>query len=435
LEVAPRGTLDADISAVAGIRLEDLESEDPFEPDEYLVLDAGQVQCCAAANASLAAAAQTESDMAGSGCRQSAQRDLKRKILRYREVDERNRDAARALEAFYLLAEAEINGDVLQRSLTEAAKTLDFFDQLEREGLEIEAEQQRNEAFGQRVELLDRRAELEKNLRELDGQLRQLLGLSSDNCTPIWPAADLTVTAEPIDVDAAVSLGLAQRADIGLLCTLIESLDPSTLTVVRSAMGQIDGLLGTSGPAGRLRMLLARRAIRDEVETRRHQLCQLLADRQRAAVEEIRQAAYTVETRLEQIVIAGENARHQRERAEALRQRRGVPDGPTAFDIQAAELQAIRAESDAVHQVIAWRIALVKLKEVQGLLAYECGYDLPPCGCCAATLCESCGPDCQLGIDDPIPSDSCSHGTPRGEVARRGASGLQDPDTYFSASL
>jgi hypothetical protein len=395
LEVAPRGSLNVDISAVAAIRLEDLESDDPLEPDEYLVLDACQVQCLAADNASLASAVRTEGSMAGAGCKQSAQRDLKRKILRYREVDQRNRDAARALEAFYFLAEAEINGDVLERSLKETAKTLDFFDQLEREGFEIEAEKQRNEALGQRVELLDRRAELDKNLRELDGQLRQLLGVSPDNCTPIWPAADLTVTVEPIDVDAAVSLGLNNRADIGLLCTLIESLDPSTLTVVRSAMGQFDTLLGMGGPVGRLKLLFARRALRDEVETRRQQLCELLADRRRAAIEDIRQSAYTVETRLEQIVIAGENARQQRVRAEATKQRRGVPDGPTAFDIQVAELEAIQAESDVVHQVVAWRIAQVKLKEAQGLLACECGYDLPPCGCCAELLCDSCCPDCQ----------------------------------------
>jgi hypothetical protein len=326
-------------------------------------------------------------------CRKSAQRDLKRKILRYREVDQRNRDAASALKAFYLLAEAEINKDLLEQSLTETAKSLDFFDQLEREGFEIEAEKQRNEALGQRVDLLDRRAVLEKSLRELDGQLRRLVGLSLDDCTPIWPAADFTVTADPVDVDAAISLGLTHRADIGLLCTLIESLDRNTLTVVRKAMGQIDTLLGMGGPGGRLKMLFARRAICEEVETRRRQLCQLLVDRQEAAVEEIRQAAYAVETRLEQIVIAGENARQQRDRAEALRQRRGVPDGPTAFEIQAAELEAIQAKSEAIHQVVAWRIAQVKLKEAQGLLACECGYDLPPCGCCVAALCGFCCPD------------------------------------------
>ena len=42
------------------------------------------------------------------------------------------------------------------------------------------------------------------------------------------------------------------------------------------------------------------------------------------------------------------------------------------LDIAAADLQLLDARRELAHQVMAWRIAQVKLKEAQGLLAFEC---------------------------------------------------------------
>ena len=39
------------------------------------------------------------------------------------------------------------------------------------------------------------------------------------------------------------------------------------------------------------------------------------------------------------------------------------------------------AESDAIRAAAAWSIALVKLRQAQGLLPAECGFALPP-ACC-----------------------------------------------------
>ena len=44
----------------------------------------------------------------------------------------------------------------------------------------------------------------------------------------------------------------------------------------------------------------------------------------------------------------------------------------TALDIAAADLKLLDAQRELVHQVMAWRIAQVKLKEAQGLLVFEC---------------------------------------------------------------
>jgi hypothetical protein len=46
-----------------------------------------------------------------------------------------------------------------------------------------------------------------------------------------------------------------------------------------------------------------------------------------------------------------------------------------AFRIHRAQLDAIVIEQDLLHDVIEWKLALIKLKQAQGLLAIECGYD------------------------------------------------------------
>ena len=121
---------------------------------------------------------------------------------------------------------------------------------------------------------------------------------------------------------------------------------------------------------------------------RRRQLCRLLAGQQRSAAEEIRQAAYAADVRLRQIAIVKEKLDLCEERLEDLRKRRGT-GGATAFDISAAKLEVIEAESSLTHQVIAWKIAHVKLKEAQGLLALECGSCLPEA--CRRTCCFRSG--------------------------------------------
>ena len=66
------------------------------------------------------------------------------------------------------------------------------------------------------------------------------------------------------------------------------------------------------------------------------------------------------------------------QRVAGLQEKREA-DGVTAFDLSAARLELLRAESDTVHRVLAWKIAQAKLKQAQGLLAAECGYRLPEC--------------------------------------------------------
>ena len=98
---------------------------------------------------------------------------------------------------------------------------------------------------------------------------------------------------------------------------------------------------------------------------------------------EIRLAIREIETRLKQSAIAAETHASWQQRLGDLKSLREVGSA-TPQEIQQAQLEVTAAESTLLKQVIAARLAQVKLKEAQGLLAAESGYDI---GTCLAGLC------------------------------------------------
>ncbi|MHC4180617.1 MAG: TolC family protein, partial [Planctomycetota bacterium] len=388
LVVGARGDLEPDVTELNSAKLVGFQAVLPSKDSQYWVLRPEDVKCRAAAAAPLANLIQSEDHLTAfeSSPRSAQAAALKSQWLAFREVDERNKAAARALEVFYLLAEVEAGRDLLLRGFQEIDGAIANSDRLKSEGIHIAADQNSYELRRQRIGLVGRWVESEAALRRLNGQLRQLTGLTVDDPLPIWPAADLRVTAEAIDVESAVAVGMELRADVELLRQLLRSVDDDTLAFVRSALGQIDGALGLPALiARRLRGRPARTRVQEEVYVRRHQVRELLQSRESLAADEIRDAALNVVATLDQVAVAKETLANRRGRVRSLEQKRGTAGGTTAFDISAARMQAIEAERDLIRQVIAWRIAQVKLKEAQGLLAFECGYGLPT-RCCSGDV-------------------------------------------------
>ena len=120
-----------------------------------------------------------------------------------------------------------------------------------------------------------------------------------------------------------------------------------------------------------------------ELEIRRAQLMELLETREQQVASEIRLAVREIETRLRQSAIAAEARASWQQRLTDLKALREVGSA-TPLEIQQAQLELTAAESALLKQAIAVRLAEVKLKEAQGLLAAECGYDV---GSCLAGLC------------------------------------------------
>ena len=177
------------------------------------------------------------------------------------------------------------------------------------------------------------------------------------------------MTVEAIDAQSAVSDGLYRRADLNLLRMLMNCLDADSLDGVRWSLSAITG--AAASPRAGSGLLAAGSG--DEVESRRRQMGDLLARQELAAAEEIRQAAFAVDVRLQQVAVANRKVDYFRDQVQMQRLLRRRPGSAvTALDIAAADLQLLDARRELAHQVMAWRIAQVKLKEAQCLLVFEC---------------------------------------------------------------
>lgn len=105
-----------------------------------------------------------------------------------------------------------------------------------------------------------------------------------------------------------------------------------------------------------------------EAMSRQGQVSLLLSDRERAAADEIRQAAFTAESRYREIALAKDALESWSGRLRDLRKRREAGN-VSSFEISAAEAELVRAENELISRIAAWRISQVKLAQAQGLLS------------------------------------------------------------------
>ncbi len=354
---------------VSGVSLSG--AENPM-PGRYRSFEAHEVQCAAASVCPLGNALASESqkiaaspERGKAGCR-SAQ--IRSQMLAYRAAEERNKAAGQALELFYQLSEAEAMRDLVGQSKAKTAAMLADVERLQQQGIRVEkglADLRR-----QWPEILERHSQVQVATEQTNSHLRQLLGLCPDDPVRIWPAADWKVIPDVPDEQTAICQGMQHRADIGMLTMLAQSVDDDTLEASGAGLAV---LLGVPLPP-----VVAHGAHPCkkccEAAARREQFNKLLAGRQQAAAEDIRLAVRVANLRLEQIAIAKMKVDRCQEEVAALRLRRQRPQSTvTSLDVGAAELQCIERRSDLIHRVVAWRIAQAKLKEAQGLLAFECG--------------------------------------------------------------
>lgn len=351
----------------------------------YRLLSESQCQCLAAANSTLGnllavEQATSAEQRAGRRDREAMARSLFGNLLALRAVEERNRSAAAALELHYRLAGAWFGRDQLDRSLEEVRRGLRDFRQAKATGLSVPGDEERLQI--QEIDLVDRKVQVDAAIVQLDGQLCRLIGVERDDHQPLQPTAEWTVAARPTDADAAVAEGLRSRPDLVMLCLLSQELNGQTLPAVRSALGRLDPLVGGLS-LGVCCLSLRRVCDCAELEGRETQLGHLQESQRRAAEEEIRGAAVEVEKRLRQVGLAKDKADRCQSELRRLREKRAAKGNVQPSEVSAAQLEVFRAESDAFQAVVEWKIAGMKLKESQGLLASECGYTLP------VTYCEA----------------------------------------------
>lgn len=342
---------------------------------------AEETQSLAAANSKLANLLELEVQAvarAGGNKRKTARlAALQQQLLCLRAIHERNQSAGQALQAFYKLAEVRGSTPIIAASQELIEKMEADLGKAKGQGLKVTAD--RTALARQRLQLGDQQEQLELADAQLSEQLRSLIGLQPGEPTRVIPRANLTLTVPTLDLDEAISVGLARRADLAALRLLLAKLDTQTLPAARSGLSQADPALGVSAPAlGHLAHLFRGNAAACELETRRAQLSELLESREQQAASEIRLAVREMETRLRQAALAAETRRTWQDRVSDLTALREVGSA-TPLEIQQARLELAASDSALLKHAVAWRLAEVKLKEAQGLLAAECGYDIGIC--------------------------------------------------------
>jgi hypothetical protein len=379
-------------------------------PSGYRNITAEQAQCRAAACAvqgNLLAAEQrlvcsTHRDRRGAITPGGA---LLSNLLAARSVYERNEASGKALELFYRLAEAQLQRGVLDRSLQEVDRSIADYKQLQQRGLALPDDDSALQR--QRSEVLAKKVQLETQAHQAEGQLSRLMAVPFDPRAPLSPTADLSLAVAPVDLDTAVVEGLALRADLCMLRVLCECLNQDSLPAVRGAMQQIGVPLSGSAPPEVRRLLknLDESQLACEQQTRQLQCCLARADQTRAAEEDIRHAGRDVMGKLRLAALARQKWASWQQRAEDLREKQKAGKEVTSFDVGAAQMKALEAESDAIAAAAAWKVAVVKLKQAQGLLAHECGHHLPP-GCACASAPSQAASAEQRPLDAaPLPPD------------------------------
>jgi len=384
------------------------------EPTEcYEAIDHATCQCNAATNSVTASAVDLERHWASVliACDQGPVEEalcLTRGLLALQSIDLRNSSAASALTTLYLLAGAEAELDYADRGIAELKATINRIDELKDGGLEAPDGLDRGALAARYAELCDNRLQLCYARLQLNGQLKRLLGCPIDTRRFFWPKIDWTPNLTEPDVEGAVIEGLAHRADLRSLHLVRCKLNRATLPVAREVLQVADGTLGTVSPApGIVHHLRCGDCKEHEIPVRCRQLTILTADTERLAMAAIKSAAYKLITQQDRVRVAKLAVDSRRSELLKLEKRREAEE-ITIFEISAARGRVIEAEASLVEKVIELKIAEVGLREAQGTLAIECGYDAEICGehcctgCCVggACGCDTCG--CEAGCCDCV---------------------------------
>lgn len=381
-----RGRITADLTAIKQLESLAIAPSDDVHGDEpYRALGPADCQCFAVAAS--AGGNRIAAERAASCAQNSAKPKrtarltrLRMQLLSMAEIAARDLSSAQALEYYYKLAAAEHGREIFAKSLRELSDAQVNLSELQARGLQgisNDGSLQR-----QRFDLASQLGQVELDRRELNENLRNKLGVPlHEPWWSIWPNTPLAVDATAIDVDSAVAIGLETRAELRLLRLVLCNLDTETLSVARTVLSQANGLLGLEPPAlcrccclcllnGPLRGDCSEEM---EVAARRAQVAQQLAEQEATVASQVRLAVRTIETRLEQVVLARQELASWTARLQAVESKATTGES-TFLEITQTRVRKLEAEHKLIRQVVAWQLAHVQLKKAQGVLSQECGY-------------------------------------------------------------
>jgi hypothetical protein len=368
-----RGSLAPDISG-----LKDLPPLD--NRWNYYALSPQDCQCLAAMHSTLGNLLDDERRAlaAAAGKHRKCVDQIKMNVLAQAAAEARNQSASDALQLYYGLVEGEARVDLIMGGEKQLDGDMERVAKLRAQGLEVPFDD--SEFHRQLDDLKSKRIEVELKIGQANHSLRRMLNLAADDPrSRIWPATDLKAVAQQLDPEAEVQLGLSMRPEIQALRILAYSGSEDSLEATRQLLGSVNGLLGLKAEVSlcaKLFVLCAAKRRAAEAQARRGQMAGYEARREQELAEDIRQAVLTIESRLRQIVLAEAIAQNWQKRIGNLESESTT--GKASFpQIGEARLKAFDAQGELIHSIVAWKLAGVKLKELQGMLIAECGGAMP----------------------------------------------------------
>ena len=292
-------------------------------------------------------------------------------MLLLNATHQRNLEAGRALELFLRLVEAEAGAQNLEGQLKEVDGMLGDITRLTEQGQLSPVP--KSQIQGQRLELLHRQVELLATIQRLNQQLAGLLNCNLPPGSHFWPETELTVEPGIPDREEAAALALSNRADLAALRMGNQASGRDSLELAQLLLPQMSAGLGSSLSTARLSFLSGQRLGGSQI--RSEQLSLAAAEQERSIRNETFQAISVIEARLAQIALTRQRLGIAREHVSAVEQQLRLASG-TQFNLRKARLESLAVEQDLLHDVIEWKVAMVKLRQAQGLLATECGYNL-----------------------------------------------------------
>lgn len=374
LAVVPRGTAEVDVTAANLAPA----TTSPARPANYRKLTAAECQALAVQHAPMADDLDNHPDNEPSHShptkRQVEQAQTSKWVRGYAADELRNRAAGDALEAFYKLAAAEGQFDlvanahgVLRNQLIAAEKAIKI-------GAADRADVERLRR--QLLELESQLAKLEAGIAALNAALAGHLGLDPSDQTPIWPADPLKVAAELPDIEQAVRVAKRCRPDLNLLRVLSAS-DGSGGQLSKAVVNGINPLLGPSAPSNpMLAQVVALMGVLKKEPTKadakmQREVDAALAARERQADSEVRAAAAMVRgTRLAVAAKAAEVRNHEARVGEAEKRVAAGVAGAQA-ELTLAKIDLLKARGELLQAVTDYLTSTAKLRQAMGTLVRE----------------------------------------------------------------